>query len=222
MAPGISTGLETNFLWEKTSSPDNTQFSGKDFIRTWLPGEAVVLLRWWRAMPSQWHWFILNVTALKCHQLGVPLDTLCVNQLSLVGFSGTTVIWTNCKSTPLFWAFIPTRKGRKKSQPCRAQEGFCSFSQQLFCVRAAPLLLPTIRATAQGRARPCSTPRAPLTGAFGDTAGKSPGWQRPLLELMHRHSLIITSKILLSSRGQDGPLIRPRSWGSHCTQLCKR
>lgn len=139
MAPGISTGLETNFLLEKTSSPDNTQFSGKDFIRTWLPGEAVVLLRWWRAMPSQWHWFILNVTALKCHQLGVPLDTLCVNQLSLVGFSGTTVIWTNCKSTPLFWAFIPPGRGEERANPAEPRKVFaashssCSVWEQLHC-----------------------------------------------------------------------------------------
>lgn len=174
MAPGISTWWETDFLLEKSCSPDNTQFSGKSFIRTWLPGDAVLLLSWWRAMPSQWHWFILNVTALKCHQLGELLDTLCVNQLGLVGFSGTTVIWTNCKSTSLCWAFILNRKGGgKKSQHCRAQEVFCRFSHQLLSVRSAPLLLPTIRATAQ--TRPCTTSKTPLKEGFDDIAGKSPG-----------------------------------------------
>lgn len=128
MAPGISTWWETDFLLEKTCSPDNTQFGGKSFIRTRLPGEAVVLPSWWRAMPSQWHWFILNVTALKCHQLGAPLDTLCVNQLSL-GFSGTTAIWTHCKSTPLCWAFTLNRKARQGEPTLQSPGSFFADSQ---------------------------------------------------------------------------------------------
>lgn len=48
---------------------------------------------------------------------------------------------------------------------------------------------------------PCANFKRPLTEGFDDTAGKSPGWQRPLLVLVHWHSLIITSKILLEQPG---------------------
>lgn len=222
MAPGISTWWETDFLLEKSCSPDNTQFSGKSFIRTWLPGEAVVLLSWRRAMPSQWPWFILNVTALKCHQLGALLDTLCVNQLSLVCFSGTTGIWTCCKSTPLCWAFIPNRKGGKKSQHCKAQEVFCRSSHQLLSVRAAPLLLPTISHSKNQSQAPCTTSKNPLKEEFDDTAGKSPGWHRPLLVLMHLHSLIISEILLEQPMPKRAFNQAPAPGGSHCTSLCKR
>lgn len=200
MAPGTSTWWETGFLLEKTCSPDNIQFSGKSFIRTWLPGEAVVLLSWWRAMPSQWHWFILNVTALKCRQLGAPLDTLSVNQLSLAGLSGTTVIQTNCKSTPLCSAFILNRKGeKKKKEPMLQSPG--SFLQVLTPViicKSSSTAAPNnqSRSTNQSQA-PCTTSKAPLKEGFDDTAGRSPGWHRPLLVLMCLHSLLITSNILL-------------------------
>lgn len=52
---------------------------------------------------------------------------------------------------------------KKKSQRCRAQEVFCRFSHQLLSVRAAPLLLPTIRAAAQTRARLPAPLQKPLS-----------------------------------------------------------
>lgn len=114
------------------------------------------------------------------------------------------------------------QEGGEKSQHCKAQEVFCRSSHQLLSVRAAPLLLPTISHSKNQSQAPCTTSKNPLKEEFDDTAGKSPGWHRPLLVLMHLHSLIISEILLEQPMPKWAFNQAPAPGGSHCTSLCKR
>lgn len=100
---------------------------------------------------------------------------------------------------PFVLSLHPQQEGGKKKEPTLQSPG--SFLQVLTPViicKSSSTAAPNnqSRSTNQSQA-PCTTSKAPLKEGFDDTAGRSPGWHRPLLVLMCLHSLLITSNILL-------------------------